>query len=252
MNSKDGSPSVTIQLEGGGRDDVVLTAAELRGYARALARCWHFLGVRRADKVIIFDYGTSPMAYLASAAFIPHLDKGASETLGCIALCCDGAPQLAPRAVRAARLIAPAALFVRPDCLLPFWETAEKEGADQLRDNLRFIAVGQNEGILKRIARETWMKRTGLPIYGLARSDRALFISPQCPKCHLFHIWPDLYRLQIVHADTHTPVNSGQDGQVAIRTSFAKDSGTWQISGLQGRLVPKGCELGRQHQRLSI
>ena len=86
-----------------------MTYAELdrssRDFAAYLQRT---LGLRKGDRVAIFDYGTSPLSYLAASSFTPYLDRGAADLLGCLPVCNDGVANMSPRAVEITVLREPA------------------------------------------------------------------------------------------------------------------------------------------------
>lgn len=70
--------ALAVQLEQPGAGSLELSREGLDGYAEALARAWGAVGVGTGDRVAIYDYGSSPISYLASAAFAPYLERGAA------------------------------------------------------------------------------------------------------------------------------------------------------------------------------
>ncbi len=106
---------LAVQLETPGAGFLELSREELASAARTLAELWRSLGVAAGDRVLIYDYGSSPIVYLASAAFTPYLDSGAAERCDALALCVDGLPDNVGRLAHVLRLFAPGFLFLRAE-----------------------------------------------------------------------------------------------------------------------------------------
>ncbi len=244
-------PTVTVQLEAEPGLDLRLTRQQLGRYAQALARCWSLLGLTRGDVVAIFDYGTSPITYLASSAFFPHLRQGASDLLGCLPICSDGVPQMAARVISVLRYLRPRALFLRPEGLLPLADLAERQGLGIAR-HLGFMVVSQDEGRLKAASREEWQRRLAVPIYSLLRVDRSLFLAVECPHCGSWHTWRDLYRVQAVEPASKRPLPQGQEGLLKVDPTFASGMTRGYVSSILGVLLKEGCQRGPEDQRIAL
>lgn len=244
-------PTVTVQLEAEPSLYLRLTSRELGKYAGALARCWSLLGLGRGDIVAIFDYGTSPVTYLASSAFFPHLRRGASDLLGCLPICSDGLPQMAPRVVSIIRYVRPRALFMRPDGLLPLADHAEREGL-VLSKYVRSIVVSQDEGLLGAKAKAEWQARLGVPVYSLLRIDRSLFLAVECARCRAFHTWPDLYRVLSLEPGSLRALPAGEEGLLRVAPTFARSLIGEYVSSLTGALLEGGCDHGPEDQRIAL
>jgi len=238
-------PRVTFQLEYDAEVSLytALEAKELNIYAEALRRCWSLFGITKGDRVAIFDYGTSPVSYLASRSFTPYLAKGAADLLGCLPICNDGAANLSQRAVEIVRFVRPRLLFLRADCLHPF--AAEiHNGALRLASYVDALVAVENEGMLTAAERDSYQKSLGVPIYRLLRADAAMFLAPECPSCGLFHIWPDLYHVE-------RSAQEGRAGRLLVTNWFAGSCQAIRyLSQIEAVLERPGCPAGSQHPRI--
>jgi hypothetical protein len=89
-----------------------LSAGDLDAMGATLATCWRSLGLVDGDRVLLYDYGSSPVVLFASNAFVPHLGTGAAELTGCVPICNDGLVELADRAAHVVRYVGPSTAFV--------------------------------------------------------------------------------------------------------------------------------------------
>ncbi len=168
--------SLAVQLERPGAGFVELSREELEGYAEALARAWAALGVGRGDRVAIYDYGSSPVAYLASAAFAPYLERGAAERLGATALCVDGLPDNAKRFAHVLRHFQPHFAFVRTD-LVPLLVAGPTAIPAELRSAR--LVVSADEDVPTPRERAAWEREWGGGVSVLERSDAAAFVAAE-------------------------------------------------------------------------
>lgn len=237
-------PEVVFQLEYDTESALYLALdrALLRSYAEALRRCWSILGLRAGDRVAIFDYGTSPLSYLASSAFTPYLRPGAADSLGCLPVCNDGVSSMARRAIDIVKFVRPRVLFLRTDCLEPFALEVEGE-LGELNEYTEALVAAENEGVLPAPDREAYERRLRIPVYRLLRADAALFLSAECPECKLFHSSPDLYCVESV---------GSVPGPLAITNWFAKSYPTLRyLSQANGSVRGRGCPRGPEDQRIA-
>jgi len=205
----------------------------------------------KGDKVAIFDYGTSPVSYLASSAFTPYLARGAADVLGCLTICNDGVANMSRRAVEIVQFVQPRILFLRSDCLHPFAAEIEK-AAMQLSDYTSALVVTENEGVLSDAERQGYQRRLRVPIYRLLRMDLALFLAMECPECRLFHGYRDLYFLECIDDGLEGSRDDRKGGILAITNLFARACPTIRyVSQVKGSLVPAGCPKGPNDQRIS-
>jgi phenylacetate-coenzyme A ligase PaaK-like adenylate-forming protein len=217
----------------------------LNAYADALRRCWSLFGIGRGDRVAIFDYGTSPVSYLASRSFTPYLRRGAADILGCLPVCNDGAANLSQRAVDIVRFVRPRVLFLRADCLHPF--AAEiANGSVALASYLDALVVVENEAVVTAAARDSYQAQFGVPVYRLLRADAAMFLAPECARCGLFHIWSDLYHVEIL-----APDGEDRKGRLVITNWFAASFRAIRyLSQVEAVLEPRGCPAGAKDLRI--
>lgn len=252
--SRSRDPVVTFQLEHPAETPLYmgLGRSDLQRYAEALSRCWRVLGLRRGDTVAIFDYGSSPLSYLASSLFTPYLSRGAADLLGCVPICNDGVSTMSARAIQILKFVRPRLLFVRADVLSPFVAEAQKQGV-RLPDYVEGLAVGENEGVLPQDARENFEHRLGVPLHRLSRVDAAMFLAVECPTCRFFHTWADLYHVELLDENLSVPVSSGQRDLLAITNLFARVCPSIRfLSQLHGSLVAGRCPRGPEDTRLAL
>ena len=246
------APPVSLQIEynTGTALYLALDRTDLREYAKALTHCWSFLGLGKGDRVAIFDYGTSPVSYLASSAFTPYLSQGAADVLGCLPVCNDGVANMSQRAVEIVKFVHPRFLFLRNDCLHPFAVEVEREGL-QLSKYVSALVATENEAVLTKQEQDTYQRSLGVPIYRLLRIDVAMFFAMECPQCRLLHTWPDLYFVETVEPETRKPVSSGLRGALMITNRFAKMCPTIRyLSQVEGSLQARGCPGGPKDLRI--
>ncbi|MBI4487751.1 MAG: hypothetical protein HY694_01580, partial [Deltaproteobacteria bacterium] len=235
--AKNRPPLVVFQLEYDTEAALYLAfdRPDLEHYAEALRRCWSLLGLGHGDKVAIFDYGTSPVSYLASSFFAPYLRRGAADLVGCLPVCNDGISNMSQRAVEILRFVRPRVFFLRNDCLRPFVAELERE-AIRLSDYTQALVAAENEGVLSKADQDTYERMLGVPIYRLLRIDAAMFLAMDCPECRLLHSWQDLYFVETVTEAVEEAAGQGQNSLV-ITNWFAKACPTVRyLSQVKGSL----------------
>lgn len=245
-------PLVVFQLEYDTETTlyVALDRDDLQHYAEALRRCWSLLRLKRGDRVAIFDYGTSPVSYLASSAFTPYLRRGAADAIGCLPVCNDGGANMSQRAVEIVKLVRPRVLFLRSDCLYPFAVEVEKESL-RLSDHTHSLVAVENEGVLAEAERKAFQNRLGVPIYRLLRIDAAMFLAIECPQCRLWHTWPDLYVVEVAPEEVEK-AGERKTGSLVITNRFAKACPTIRFrSQVKAALAAPGCPRGPRDVRIT-
>jgi phenylacetate-coenzyme A ligase PaaK-like adenylate-forming protein len=246
------TPEVVFQLEYD--TEVALYAAldarALTTYAEALRRCWSSFGIEQGDCVGIFDYGTSPISYLASSIFTPYLERGAADILGCLAICNDGVANLSQRALDIVKYARPRVLFLRSDCLHPF-ATEVTRSSLALSSYVDALVAVANETVLSRAERDSYEATLGVPILRLVRADAAMFLAPECRQCRLFHIWPDLYHVETA-AQGANQQTGRQLNRLVITNCFSKSfSANRYLSQINAILEPAGCPAAPKDLRMS-
>jgi phenylacetate-coenzyme A ligase PaaK-like adenylate-forming protein len=224
----------------------------LKGYAEALTRCWSLLGLGPGDNVAIFDYGTSPVTYLASGSYTPYLDKGAAEALRCSPICNDGVANMSQRALDILKFIRPRILFIRSDCLQPFVCQVEAM-ALTVSDYIRALVVTESEGVLTRTEQTSFEERLGVPVYRMLRIDVAMFLAVECPHCRFLHTWQDLYLVENHPDDKEETVEGNTLSPLLITNWFALGCPTLRyLTQIRGSVVAPGCARGPRDQRIAI
>lgn len=231
---------------------LALGRRELRHYAMALTKCWRLLGSNSGDRIAIFDFGSSPITYLASSLYTPYLSKGAADWLGCVPICNDGASQLSGRAVDIVRFVRPRLMFIRADCFQPFVQEVNRQGL-QLRDYIEALVVAENEGMMPREVHRNYEGTLGVPIFRLLRADVILFLGVECPSCRLLHTWDSHYLIEVLDEERLKPVKMGERGLLAITNCFlAKPSTFRYLSMIRGALASRDCSWGKGDLRIQI
>lgn len=250
--SRDDAPLVAFQLEYDAETSLYIGLGpdELKGYAEALRRCWSLVGLGHGDRTGIFDYGTSPVSYLASSAFTPYLRRGAADALGCLAICNDGGANMSQRAVEIIKYVRPRILFLRSDCLHPFALEVEKESLS-LPDYTQALVAAENEAVLSKADQEAYEKRLDVPIYRMLRVDAAMFLAVECPRCRLLHSWPDLFLVEAL-ADGSEEDAEQNAAALVITNWFAKSCPAIRyVSQMKATLEPAGCPRGPKDLRIA-
>ena len=248
------SPLLTFQLEYDTEAPLYLPLdrSALKGYAKALTRCWSLLGLKRGDRVAIFDFGTSPASYLASGSYTPYLGRGAAEALQCSPICNDGVSNMSQRAVEILKFIRPRIFFLRSDCLQPLMHQAEA-AALHFSDYTRALVITECEGALSRTEQKTFEQKLGVPLYQILRIDAAMFLAVECPHCRLLHTWRDLYFVENGPEDNEEVVNGAVRSPLLITNWFGMGCPTLRyLSQIRGSLIAPGCPRGPRDQRIAI
>jgi hypothetical protein len=186
--------ALTVQLEREGAGFIELSREALAGYAQALAQAWSALGVGVGDRVAIYDYGSSPVAYLASQTFSPYLERGAAEHAMAMALCVDGLPDNIARFAHVLRHFQPHFAFVRAD-LLPLLISGPTALPTELR--AARLVISADGDIPAPGERAFWQRAWHGGVSLLARHDPAAFIAAECPRCATLRVPEDLYEIEL-------------------------------------------------------
>ncbi len=212
---------------------LALSPPELEAYALALARCWRLAGLGRGDRVIIFDFGASPLSYLASCLYSPFLRRGAAERVGCLPVCNDGVASVVPRGVHMVRVLQPKVAYVRLDLLAPLAGAMGRAPTP-----LQTVVAAAEEALLAPAEAQRYRQELGVEVLRLLRLDAALFLAQECPHCRAIHTFPDLY--QVWEAA----------GTLAVAPRFSP--GRAYVSTLPFRRLRGPCPRGRGHLRLEM
>lgn len=244
---------LTFQLENDAEFPlyVSMDRKELQCYADALTLCWQLLGLSKGDRVAVFDYGSSPLSYLASSSYMPYLSKGAAENLGCVPVCNDGVSQMSQRAIEIARFVRPKVFFLRSDCLFPFSQEAKRQ-AVSLSHYISAVVIAENDGLALQGSCLEWEATWGVPVYRLLRVDAAMFMGIECPSCQLMHVPNNLYFIETVCPAG--PADTENDScQIAITNLFARSTPAIRyVSQVRGFLAGRGCPKKPEDERVKL
>lgn len=182
----------------------------LGAYAQALGHAWRTLGIGAGDRVVIYDHGSSPIAYLASAAFAPYLAAGAAELTGALALCVDGLPDNVSRLGHVMAHFEPTVLFVRADVasLLVAGPTALPAAKRHGR-----MVVSCDGALPSARERASWEERWPGGAAVIARCDRAAFLVAERPCGGVFDVPGELYDTRLAGAGAVGRGAPGGDAQ---------------------------------------
>ena len=208
---------LAVQLERPGAGMMELSGEALASYAEALAHAWGVLGVGGDDRVVIYDYGSSPAAYLASQAFAPYLERGAAERTLATALCVDGLPDNVKRFTHVLRHFQPHFVFARADLVPLLVAGPTAVPVEQRAARLVVSADGDAPASGERASWErAW--QGGLSL--LARCDAAAFVAAECPRCRLLRVPEELYEAQIAPASRPGSSDGDERGTLTVRPRF--------------------------------
>lgn len=149
---------------------------DMTAMAQGLASVWQSLGVEAGERVVLYDYATSPLVLFASRSFLSHLDRGAADLLSCTPICNDGLPELADRCAHILEYLAPSLLFVDSEAVDPLLERIDSVGP-----TLRRVVISADETLFSPDRLAAWSDRFQVEVVQMIRSDLALFFAPPCP-----------------------------------------------------------------------
>jgi hypothetical protein len=168
--------TLTVQLEGPGAGFVELSRAALSEYAEALGNAWSAVGVGEGDRVVIYDYGSSPLVYLASRTFTSYLERGAAELTGATAVCVDGLTDNVGRLAHVVRHFEPHFLFVRAE-LVPLLVSGPT--ALPVEQRTAKLVVSADDDLPGHGERALWEERWSGGVGMIARRDSELFLAAE-------------------------------------------------------------------------
>lgn len=231
---------------------VALSRSDLDGYARALYRALALVGVEVGQTIVIYDYGSSPVTYLASRFYTAYLRQGAADALGCDVVCNDGGANMAARAAELLSHMKSGILLVRSDCVDPLLAACEAKGVSFQR-HVHRVVVTQRGTPRSSGQRGVLADRFGVPVSYLHRADAAFFLAAECPACCAIHVPVDLYLLEVVHPESHQSLAPGEAGQIVVTSRFARACPAMRIlTHLTGRVLPDPCPRGPDDLRVGL
>lgn len=164
---------------------LTLNPADMGAWAQHLVRCCHLLDIAPDSTIGVVDFGTSPLAFLASRLLTPLLPAGLAELLPARIICLDASRErvaLVPSILRQVRM---QALFVRAEVLPALLSYAAEADIDL--SGMRIVVAHPPAG------RDPVPDRPYLTRLLLA--EPAMLMAPLCPVCGAWHLDPDHYTL---------------------------------------------------------
>jgi hypothetical protein len=155
-----------------------LNPADLSLWAQHLARCCQILDLAPGSTIGMVDFGTSPLAFLASRLLTPLLPAGLAELFPARIICLDASRErvaLVPSILRQVRMDA---LFVRAEVLPALLAYASEADVDLT--GLRIVVAHAPD------ARDPIPDRPFLTRLWLA--EAAMLMAPLCPVCGAWHL----------------------------------------------------------------
>lgn len=234
---------LTIQAADGLPLYLALTQSDVAAAARALASSWRTLGVRKGDRVLIYDYGTSPLTLFASWCYVPWLRRGAADSLGAVPICNDGLPEFAGRALHVLRYLRPRVTIVDHSHMSPFLRQVAEARANP-GEWTELLVVSPDEETVAPGEVAGWSRELGLPVRLLLRSGPALFFAAECEHGAL-HADPRHYRVGVVRDPGDEPAATGE-GRLCITNRFLRGTVIDRyLSGIDVAIARGPCPCGR-------
>lgn len=242
-------PDVLIQTARGLPIYWALTASDLRALSRVLAGAWTSLEITAGQRVALYDYATSPMVVYASRAYLPHLDAGAADLLGCLPICNDGLPDLADRCVHILEYVQPSILFVEAELMDPLARALERKGVSAASQ----VVVTSDEAPAGSAQIEAWSAVLKTKVRQMLRADAPLFFAPPCAiEPMTFHPDEHAYRVEVVNPDSST-ASSDDAGLIAVTNLAIKSSVVIRyVTNVEGVVREGPCRCGRTGRRVIV
>jgi phenylacetate-coenzyme A ligase PaaK-like adenylate-forming protein len=242
-------PDVLIQAARGLPIYWALTASDLRALSTVLAGAWTSLGIAAGQRVALYDYATSPMVVYASRAYVPHLDAGAADMLGCLPICNDGLPDLADRCVHILEYVQPSFLFVDAELMDPLSRALERKG---LRTVSR-VVVTSDEAPAGLARLREWSALLKTDVQQMLRADAPLFIAPPCAiEPMTFHPDEDAYRVEVLNPDASKALLD-DTGLITVTNLAMRSSIVIRyVTNVAGIVREGPCRCGRTGRRVIV
>ena len=197
-----------------------LGAGDLKALSALLAGAWASLGITAGQRVALYDYATAPTVVYASRAYVPHLDAGAADLLGCLPICNDGLPDLADRCIHILEYVQPSVLFIDAELMDPFLRALERGG----RGTPARVVVTSDEAPVGPAEIGGWGATLGTEVRQMLRADAPLFLAPPCATEPMtFHPDEGAYRVEALGPDASGGPPDGA-GQIAVTNLAVKAS----------------------------
>lgn len=242
-------PDVLIQAARGLPIYWALTASDLRALSTVLAGAWTNLGIEAGQRVAFYDYATSPMVVYASRGYIPHLEAGAADILGCLPICNDGLPDLADRCVHILEYVQPSVLFVDAELMDPLARALQRKNFGPACR----IVVTSDEGPSGPSQIKEWSTALRTEVQQMLRADAPLFYAPPCTiEPMTFHPDENAYRVEILNPDP-SEVLPYAPGLLTVTNLGIRTSAVIRYVTSIIAIIREGdCRCGRTGQRVIV
>jgi len=242
-------PDVLIQAARGLPIYWALAASDLSALSTVLAGSWTRLGVTSGQRVALYDYATSPMVVYASRAYVPHLDAGAADILGCLPICNDGLPDLADRCIHILEYVKPSVLFVEAELMDPFLRAMERKGSRTVSR----VVVTSDEAPVRLGRIKEWGALLGTEVQQMLRADAPLFFAPPCTtEPNTLHPDEDSYRIEVLSPDS-PEVRPDDVGQITVTNLAIRSSIVIRyVTNIEGSVRDGTCRCGRRGRRVIV
>jgi len=242
-------PDVLIQAARGLPIYWALTASDLSALSTVLAGSWTRLGIAAGQRVALYDYATSPMVVYASRAYVPHLDAGAADILGCLPICNDGLPDLADRCIHILEYVQPSVLFVDAELMDPLSRALERKGS---RTVSRVVVTSDEAPVGLAQIRE-WGALLRTEVQQMLRADAPLFFAPPCATEPMtFHPDEGAYRVEVLSPDP-SKVLPDDVGLITVTNLAIRSSIVIRyVTNVEGVVRDGSCRCGRTGRRVIV
>ncbi len=224
---------------------------DLDAYAEVLADIWRAAGVKLGHCVAIYDYGSSPIAYLASRGVAPYLRRGAAERLGVTVICNDGLPELVERWWHVLTYVQPQVVFLRCAAMPPFVRLFTQHGGWPAAPP-QTLLVSDNEEWPPAVDVRAWEHVLGVPVRRLARADLAAWLALECTAGRV-HVDQSRYALEVLDRRGHAPVPPGEEGLLTLTCRFERTAPVIRyVSSLPASWCTEPCRCGSPAPSLAL
>ena len=204
-----------------------LHARELDRWAEHLTAVYRALGVQEGAGIGIVDFGSSPVAFLASRLITAGLERGVAERLPGTVICLDASRERVALVPSILQQVQIDVLVVRSE-VVPLLVAILRDSGEAIAARLPLVTVDLDA--------RAWEQP--LPSPGWRRLlvvERSLLIAPECGACRSFHLDPDRYRVDVERATVSaagTDLHQTLPARARlVRGGCADEPGSWRILG---------------------
>lgn len=227
-----------------------LAASDLNSLAGLMAGSWRRLGIRAGQRIAFYDYATSPIVLYASRSYVPHLEAGAADILGCLPICNDGLPELADRCLHILEYVQPSVLFVDVELVDPLLRAIARKPTPSRPGRL---VITSDEAPVGTAQLREWSSSLGTEVTQMLRADGPLFFAAPCATEPMtFHADEASYLLEV--STPNSPEAALENGGRITVTNLALQSSVVirYVTNLLGEVRSGACRCGRTGTRVVI